>query len=574
MNFESLANELLLDVFDSFSGIELLRLFFGLNTRLNELLYHYFQTNALDFRSSKRRDFDFICRNILPTLAPRITAIHLSNDSDTPDQVHRFVSYGFQFRQFSQLRSLSLYYIRSFDSINEILRQCPLLTSLRLIKCTFDDGFTKADDTIDQIWSLSQLHSCHLDLLLLNNTSIPAPRRISSSIQCLSTDDDPYTLEEFVRLCHCTPRLRQVHLRLKDTSPNDRALHFPMLSLTKLHLNFQGSMSTLQELFINLPNLTELIVKVSDVYIDGYQWAEMLSNQLRQFELSMEFKAALNTHLEQELEAIVESFQTEFWLVSHQWFVQCDIDSESRSTHIYTLPFPLKKFCIPSCGRTRLIRSTSKNPCSYHRVKKLYLPSSSAPLVSPYPMRFPSVQHFQLSYPFDETVWTMLPRLDRLRSLEIFSGMYSDENDQSSALLRSLLERAIHLDSLTIGCLVLSQLSSMSIKNTSIRRLDLITDDGHFYGLECLALIHSIFAERCEVLLINLEHRTTVLELLKNLPHLRALIFQCQDDRWGESDEISTGEDETLDWFKCQLPAAFSIVRDESEPSAIQLWIP
>ena len=572
-HFESLANELFLDIFDYFSSIELLHLFFNVNTRLNELLYHYFQSNALDFRSSTKRDFDFICRTILSRLAPRITAIHLSNDDDTPDQVNRFVSYGFHFRQFSHLQSLSLYYIRSIDLTNRLLSQCPRLTSLRLSKCAIDDGCATADDTIEHIWSLSELQFCHLDLSLLNDARIPVPNRISSSLRHLSTSDAVFSPAEFVRLCQCTPRLEQVQVRIKDVSEGDRILQFPTLSLTKLRINFQGSASALRDLIIHLPNLKELLINVSDVYVDGHQWEEMLSQELRRFELFMDFKITLETNIEDELESILESFQTEFWLVQHRWFVQCETVTESRSTHLYTLPFPLKHFCIPVSSHSRLTRSTSRSSCVYQRVQTLSFPSSATPLVPPHPTRFPSVRHLQLSCPFDETLWTMLPRLDRLTSLEIFSGVYSDENDRSIAQLGRLLERAVRLDSLTIGCLVLSHLSSMSITNTSIRRLDLIADDGHFYGLECLASIRSIFDDRCEVLLINLEQRTTVPELLKNLPNLRALVFQCQDDRWGESLEASTGEDELLDWLRCHLPAEFSIVRDESEPSAIQLWI-
>ncbi|CAF2099131.1 unnamed protein product [Rotaria magnacalcarata] len=95
--------------------------------------------------------------------------------------------------------------------------------------------------------------------------------------------------------------------------------------------------------------------------------------------------------------------------------------------------------------------------------------------------------------------------------------------------------------------LIISQLALVKFKNKSIRRLDLIANDGHFYGLEFV-------------------------DLIENMPNLRALTFQCQDDRWGDTNEALLIEDEFVQWLKNRLPSHCLVIRDENELSAIQLW--
>ncbi|UJR19556.1 hypothetical protein I4U23_022686 [Adineta vaga] len=58
MLLESLANELLLDLFEFLDGIDLLRAFGGLNCRFETLLHRYVLDYHLDFRFVSKRDFD------------------------------------------------------------------------------------------------------------------------------------------------------------------------------------------------------------------------------------------------------------------------------------------------------------------------------------------------------------------------------------------------------------------------------------------------------------------------------------------------------------------------------------
>ncbi|CAF0716953.1 unnamed protein product [Adineta steineri] len=79
MNFESLANELLLDIFDYYSVIHLLRTLFGLNIRINNLVLEYFRSPVIDFRSLTLHygPYDIDCPiNLNPTVQLNSTPIN------------------------------------------------------------------------------------------------------------------------------------------------------------------------------------------------------------------------------------------------------------------------------------------------------------------------------------------------------------------------------------------------------------------------------------------------------------------------------------------------------------------
>ena len=82
LNIESLANELLLDLFEYISSVDLLHAFYGLNNRFDKLLHDHLQTHSLDFRSTSKTNFRLICQQYLPTFANSIYSIYLSDDDN------------------------------------------------------------------------------------------------------------------------------------------------------------------------------------------------------------------------------------------------------------------------------------------------------------------------------------------------------------------------------------------------------------------------------------------------------------------------------------------------------------
>jgi hypothetical protein len=566
MNFELLANELILDIFEYLNSIQLLRTFHGLNIRFNKLLYLHFQRFPLDFRSVSKHEFDIICQRILPLITDQITSIHLSNDDDTPDQPNLFFSYGFHFQQFINLQSLSLYHIRSTNLINQIILNCPHLIYLNISKCDFDEDTEEAKSCINNIWNLTNLKYCYLNDFFTSLLTI-----ISSSLEDLSIKNYFISFNCLISLFQCTPNLQNLSIRIRDISDN-KPLSFLIPLLTKLTINFQGELNTLTNLLENLPNLSKLIIDIENIYIDGYQWEEIITNylhKLKVFRLLMYYQFDDEKIFNEKINELFESFQTKFWIDEHQWFIQYDQHTEYQSFHLYTLPYGFQTFINYSSDISKSTCPIDKNYNSSNYVNTLFLKNSLSRPV----LQFPNIHHLELTFPFNDILWSIIPKFDHLISLEIISITHSDETDQSIIRLRQLFDQAIHLYSLTIDYLIISQLSSIPITNKSIHRLDLMANDGHFYDFECLVLIQSLLGDQCEVLLINLENRYIVLDLIEKMSKLRALTFQCQDDQWGDSNESFLIEDELVQWLKNRLPSNCLIVRDEREMSAIRLWI-
>jgi hypothetical protein len=188
-------------------------------------------------------------------------------------------------------------------------------------------------------------------------------------------------------------------------------------------------------------------------------------------------------------------------------------------------------------------------------------------------VRFSDIRYLTLSLPFNDQFLLVVPKLDKLISLNV-SVHVESENVQSQ--LQFLLDGAPRLHSLSFG----SWLPSVQIENTStsVRRLDLqaspfYNDWCWFNDQRCAILSHSSLGVQCQTLLINVENRTNVLDLVNTMMNLRALNVQCKDDRWNDKNNPSSSEDELLEWLRHHLPSIYTITRDSYIINNIRLWI-
>ncbi|CAF1357311.1 unnamed protein product [Adineta ricciae] len=212
MNLESLANELLLDLFDYFNIIELFRSFSGLNIRFNNLLFKHYRSHHIDLRSITKQNFDEICRKYLPEMTDRVISLYLSDDDETPYQLTSFLSYNLKISDFHRLKRLSLIHIRSINIMNDLLRQLkflPDLKHLEIIDCNFRSSYFHI------IWRQCQLTHFKLEKLssidfIINN--------ISSSIQNLILHSNLNQFHSVDRLLTSTPHLETSSSRNTDKS--------------------------------------------------------------------------------------------------------------------------------------------------------------------------------------------------------------------------------------------------------------------------------------------------------------------------------------------------------------------
>ncbi|CAF1402089.1 unnamed protein product [Adineta steineri] len=137
MNIESLANEILLDLFDYFDGIDLFHTFYGLNTCFNLLICKQYPLHCFTFSSMKKSQFDELCQQHIPRLTNRVYGLSFAEYAQTPGQMDLFFTYIPSFEQFSGLRSLSLQNITSSETLIKVIQELPYLLNLMHLTINF-----------------------------------------------------------------------------------------------------------------------------------------------------------------------------------------------------------------------------------------------------------------------------------------------------------------------------------------------------------------------------------------------------------------------------------------------------
>lgn len=556
MHLESLANEMLLDVFESLSVVDLLYGFYGLNSRLNRLISGHLRSFGLDFRSISQSKFNQICRQSLPKIIDDVRFLRLSNDDETPQQIDLFLQYGFSLRQFSQLQSLSLCDLCSDQFITSMMLEwshLSNLTSLTLAGCYLGYNQIDALRLMNAIWGLSRLEYCYLNVTFAAGNNLLIPTLASRSMKSLSIWAIEYEPETFYALFRQTPFLQDVSLLLDiatDHPPVDEVV-FPLVTTLRLTL------STIEEERIcwflkTMPNLHKLTIDVTcmsaDTTFNGDQWEMVIRTSLvnlKVFRLKMIMTSTPTPDEEESLVRLIDSFRTSLWFEKHQWIVQFDWNPDETANHFYfcTRPDPFVSF--------RLNTLVRENPSNF------LLNFSSARLVRL------AVQLHDSDGFFD-----VLPTFPQLSTLEVSFTFY---NDSAGRQLQQLFDRMPRLKSLSVVASLISPLLSSLVTTSTVRQLNLKNCDEFLDRELCRALARSLFGVQCEVLYISVKSRRSLGDLLKHMIHLRALNIQCKDDPWIW--QPPSGNDELLDWLKEHLPPTASISRDTAFPRDIRIWL-
>jgi hypothetical protein len=329
MNLELLPNEIILDLFDYFDGIDLLRAFSDLNYRFNFLLYKQFRFYCFKFESVSKHNFDMICQQHLPFIANRVITLHLSNAGETPEQINLFYSYILSFNQFTQLRSLELSNLNSYQTLLKLLSECHhlnKLTHLKLHCCSFQNDQVDLQSIVDNIWSLPKLTDCDLSIYIEGRWTFCVPTIISSSLKCITIFTRQLEINEIIRLFEYTPRLKR--LLGCVLSPNkDNYIATPLTTLIQLNISFDSSdISTLLVFLQNIPNLCHLDMNIYTELIDGHQWKQIIRNylpKLKTFQLKLKTRIFDEPNLEKRIDELMNSFRSSFWINEHRWFVRC-----------------------------------------------------------------------------------------------------------------------------------------------------------------------------------------------------------------------------------------------------------
>ena len=578
MQFESLANELILEVFEYLPAIRLVQAFHRLNSRLDDLLITHFQSYTFDFRTGSKEEFEHVCQNDLPLLVDQIASLGLSDDDENPHQLQLFLSQGWTLDRFSQLRSLSFDHLRASELVTGLLAECPHLVQLRLTGCYFGSSQSALTAFINTVWSLPDLIDCHLNIDVKHGFALPAPDGVSISMKQLTVIGIPFTMGRLAQLCDNTPNLQSLTLDMHAAHEHEFPAATTLPLVTSVNLVFVALAPGVLESFLrNLPNLARLKVETLYADIDGHEWAHMIHRylpQLRTFELKM--RVVMQN--EQNRQEFFQSFTSPFWRENRRWPVQYHYnpDDASRMICLYTLPYAFRKMDMffPTILQST-IPSDDHSIHSFDHLQQLGYRSALTDATVLCHLRFANLTSISIQLPIQTHLLSLIEHVTALRQVEVIRPK-NMTNVDAQTQLQSVLDRAPHLDTLKFQSWKdllqnNSRLTPMTLSSAYIRRIDLLGYDHYFTLPECERLSTRPLFSRCEVLSIRVMNLACIQRLTNTLPHLRSLIFRSNDD--GTTNFRTIVDDVLVNKLQQLLPEKYSIARDARYVHHVRIWL-
>ncbi|CAF3722338.1 unnamed protein product [Rotaria sp. Silwood1] len=581
MKLESLPNELLLDLFKYFSTVQLLRAFHDLNSRFNHLLFVLCFDYHLDFRSISQRTFEILCQQHLPLIINRVSSLRLSDDDDdSPQQIDFFFSHGMILRQFIHLRALTLYGVHSEEAMNNIIIECydlPHLTHLKIVKCDSVFGRMNAVHLFNNIWSLPKLTDCRFSI----QENFHIPTVIVPFLKHLSIQKHYCHFNELNQLFERTPHIQSLCLLLNHLN-DDQHLTSSVTSIISLKLCDVRSRHAMLNLLANIPNLKRLIVETNFIKMDGHQWEDIIVNYLPKltvFRLKLRIQYYGSMNNEHEIDKLLDSFRSQFWLEKHQWFVRCHQKFKTDYSDVFLYTFPQT---FPELNMDT-ISISYKSTCPYDKnfglcqqVRSLiYEPSLVIDFTLPH-IYFSNIHHLSVHLPLDKHFWTVVKNLDQLISLSV-----SSTDDNADHDLQILLNTTPCLYSLEITFWPSSLIPLVKNTSKSIRRLDLRQlTICHQQGFNPSSRTknyrefgRSQLGTQCEVLRIGTKSEKDIFALVDTMSNIRVLYTTCISDKWKYADDVSSSrKSEFIELLQSSLPSASRIKRIPGLSGFLQLW--
>ena len=358
MEFENLPNEILLDCLKYFHALDLFYSFSQLNQRFDQLIRTL--PWYVDFQDVQRSLYDRFCQHMLDDLdgQEQIDSLRLSNEN-TPGQIEDFLS-RFSLEQFSRLRSLTLIDLgnNNIQSLKDILPKLSQLTTLRLLNSGIDEY---------------ELQPCipinHLQTLAMNSNLAFVARTIPMKRLTLST----VSLNEISRLFQYTPLLQYLNVACIRMEVMNAEYHRSSCPAHLKHLilaDFQPDFHELNCFLQNMANLRNLTVTSSNdsSMISAPHWQQLITSSfpyLKDFRFKLGYDSWSRISV---VSLVFPSFQTDFWLKEHHWYVECLV--QNSFCMIYTVPYRTAFSQLPLQSR-RISARLSDDAQIFEHVRKL-----------------------------------------------------------------------------------------------------------------------------------------------------------------------------------------------------------
>lgn len=533
---EILPNELLIECFKYFDGLDIFYSFDDLNARFSMLICSI--PLYIDFNSMTTEYFYRTATKIFSNIKIRKQIHSLKVTNQNPFQ-RQILESEFSTNGFTHLQSLTLHHIDETiaEKFIKIVSKLPQL-------CAFH--MNKLVDNIDEL--LFQL-----PMLQFQRLTLPG---LYSSEDLLNK----FSSIETLKILHCsiptvhhlfdfTTNLKDLHISYlqfnqRSYIPNDTQTSSTNLKYLTLE-NFKHNFADIANILKRTVDLTVLrLIDYQDENIfDANQWQRFICTsltKLKQFHLTCHYPYHVK-HL--NIRKAYEQLQTDFWLKERQWFTEC-ILSKDFST-IYTIPYQHNTYTISSQSET-YFNQTIDHRNIFTNVKHVKLNVDLTKYQ--YPCYFPYVTSIRLGQCYlNKKYIQLLKSIVNLTNINQLRLSVSCNIENSSVLLE-ILNQSTNLSSLQIDAETLLSLLSddnpqlCDCLSEKIKKLTLLkTDNSENYlnlfqqswgksnyidnALEDFYQMNKLWQifENVQQLECTIEKRHSIQFLLENLPILTCL---------------------------------------------------
>ena len=429
--FEDLSNEIIIECFRYFHGVDLLLSFDQLNYRFNQLV-RAIQRLFIDFDDANLSKFNRFCQKLSsnPELKDQIYSLKLSNRSMS---IYLFLS-RFSLDSLANLQSLTLIQPQDLDisklKANKLF--CSRLSSLHFI-CSEDRymnikliSFLGSDDDIfmdnKHIFNLSSIQK-----LTVNKCSCGELQQIlqeAPNLKCIE-------IQEFYVFS-------RYHWHTETTENlNDQYQHINLVQLKILSCPCYLTPNSFKIVFKQMPNLRNLSICLNNCATtdNPNDWQQVITEFLPNLKV-FHFHFAYLKHLFNE--NVYKQYQADFWTREHQWYTDCLV----RGNHISisTVPYLKERYILPSI----LHRCSDGNIKRFVRVKHLEIKSNENN--QDYFPHVESIIFNEQSVDRIETIVNELPLMINMRNLKslIFPSQFRLINP---SVLLAILKQAPNISS-------------------------------------------------------------------------------------------------------------------------------
>jgi hypothetical protein len=334
--FDDLPVELIYRIFDNLDDKTILFNVRYVCKRFYTITNNY-NRYTIDFRSISMVDFNILCKILNPL---NITKLILFNDETTIGLIKDFLS-NFNLEQFINVRDLILSHIEDRE-LEISLRQLAnsSMNTLSIVKFDLYDNKEVKYNLLSTVITRPNLKKLDLEFRLADVKDFPWP--IECQIEYLRIGNT-IPLTQFYTILNQTPCLKT--FILKDCSNKD-SIELPLITFPKLNsLTFEQSRMNIDQLktiILSTPNLIYFKLIATEDLSDGFYLEDLIENNLP---LLKTFQFYFHSKDNQDFQAIIQSYQTPFWLQQKHWFINCDVISFNGKTQmrLYSLPLCYNK---------------------------------------------------------------------------------------------------------------------------------------------------------------------------------------------------------------------------------------